>query len=100
MMAWHTPAGPSFYRWANLPMAVTITKATSNTKSRPSSPSAADTASTTAPRACMRSEEHTSELQSLMRISYAVSFLKKNKHINHNITTIYNKYYSSSYSQL
>src|SRR3546814_3669043 len=30
----------------------------------------------------MRSEEHTSELQSLMRISYAVFCLKK-KHINH-----------------
>src|SRR3546814_6241082 len=28
-----------------------------------------------------RSEEHTSELQSLMRISYAVFFLKKKKHI-------------------
>src|SRR3546814_5237495 len=28
-----------------------------------------------------RSEEHTSELQSLMRISYAVSFLKKKKTI-------------------
>src|SRR3546814_1038567 len=27
-----------------------------------------------------RSEEHTSELQSLMRISYAVFCLKKNKH--------------------
>src|SRR3546814_4941971 len=27
----------------------------------------------------IRSEEHTSELQSLMRISYAVLFLKKNK---------------------
>src|SRR3546814_4969108 len=27
----------------------------------------------------LRSEEHTSELQSLMRISYAVLFLKKNK---------------------
>src|SRR3546814_2011906 len=35
----------------------------------------------------LRSEEHTSELQSLMRISYAVFFLhkKKNKyHINYN----------------
>src|SRR3546814_9734852 len=35
-----------------------------------------------APRACgrvHRSEEHTSELQSLMRISYAVFCLKKNK---------------------
>src|SRR3546814_10799087 len=30
-------------------------------------------------RAAMRSEEHTSELQSLMRISYAVFCLKKNK---------------------
>src|SRR3546814_3395336 len=30
-------------------------------------------------RACMRSEEHTSELQSLMRISYAVFCLKKKK---------------------
>src|SRR3546814_2466963 len=29
-----------------------------------------------------RSEEHTSELQSLMRISYAVFSLKKNKHID------------------
>src|SRR3546814_10055590 len=29
----------------------------------------------------MRSEEHTSELQSLMRISYAVFCLKKNKYI-------------------
>src|SRR3546814_10916754 len=30
-----------------------------------------------------RSEEHTSELQSLMRISYAVFCLKKKKHIKH-----------------
>src|SRR3546814_3306944 len=30
----------------------------------------------------MRSEEHTSELQSLMRISYAVSCLKKKKNTN------------------
>src|SRR3546814_8061533 len=36
-----------------------------------------------------RSEEHTSELQSLMRISYAVFCLKKKK-------TIYNKYPSST----
>src|SRR3546814_6616125 len=37
--------------------------------------------------ACERSEEHTSELQSRMRISYAVFCLKKKKqnreHINH-----------------
>src|SRR3546814_8256229 len=31
-------------------------------------------------RAGLRSEEHTSELQSLMRISYAVFCLKKKKH--------------------
>src|SRR3546814_3028943 len=31
-----------------------------------------------------RSEEHTSELQSLMRISYAVFCLKKKKKANHN----------------
>src|SRR3546814_9068288 len=30
-----------------------------------------------------RSEEHTSELQSLMRISYAVFSLKKKKTVNH-----------------
>src|SRR3546814_9560532 len=34
-----------------------------------------------------RSEEHTSELQSLMRISYAVFCLKKNTEINHNTKT-------------
>src|SRR3546814_2310895 len=33
---------------------------------------------------CYRSEEHTSELQSLMRISYAVFCLKKKKKIHHN----------------
>src|SRR3546814_2702288 len=35
-----------------------------------------------------RSEEHTSELQSLMRISYAVFCLKKKKKINNNILII------------
>src|SRR3546814_7833894 len=34
----------------------------------------------------LRSEEHTSELQSLMRISYAVFCLKKKKHNIHNTT--------------
>src|SRR3546814_8529394 len=33
----------------------------------------------------VRSEEHTSELQSLMRISYAVFCLKKKKDRHHNI---------------
>src|SRR3546814_10314224 len=34
-----------------------------------------------------RSEEHTSELQSLMRISYAVFCLKKKNHIKTKLTT-------------
>src|SRR3546814_2266774 len=34
------------------------------------------------PEDCRRSEEHTSELQSLMRISYAVFCLKKTKRKN------------------
>src|SRR3546814_7649190 len=41
-----------------------------------------------------RSEEHTSELQSLMRISYAVFCLKKKK------TTIMNEYHKSSMSKI
>src|SRR3546814_3363911 len=39
--------------------------------------------------AYVRSEEHTSELQSLMRISYAVLCLKKKKYINRNKITQY-----------
>src|SRR3546814_2032581 len=43
---------------------------------------------------CLRSEEHTSELQSLMRISYAVFCLKKKIHNNYtntlNVTRITN----------
>src|SRR3546814_3657128 len=35
---------------------------------------------------CARSEEHTSELQSLMRISYAVFCLKKKKTTNKEVT--------------
>src|SRR3546814_6258194 len=38
-----------------------------------------------------RSEEHTSELQSLMRISYAVFCLKKKKNTNTSIITTCNK---------
>src|SRR3546814_1403319 len=57
----------------------------------PSSPSPAETESsnTSCPTGCNRSEEHTSELQSLMRISYAVFCLKKKKtnHITNNINS-------------
>src|SRR3546814_3550867 len=48
----------------------------------------------------VRSEEHTSELQSLMRISYAVFCLKKKtQHTNHNKTRqhIPNRIQSASY---
>src|SRR3546814_5493932 len=43
----------------------------------------------------LRSEEHTSELQSLMRISYAVFCLKKKKirHNTHTPNTIMNDYH-------
>src|SRR3546814_5704826 len=39
-----------------------------------------------------RSEEHTSELQSLMRISYAVFCLKKKKTLTNNHTNVYNNH--------
>src|SRR3546814_1382709 len=42
----------------------------------------------------LRSEEHTSELQSLMRISYAVFCLKKKKTLNNN-----NKYNTKPYTK-
>src|SRR3546814_5392285 len=38
-------------------------------------------------KALVRSEEHTSELQSLMRISYAVFCLKNKKHGSNNTST-------------
>src|SRR3546814_3676029 len=45
-------------------------------------------------RAC-RSEEHTSELQSLMRISYAVFCLKKKKTTKHRDINNNNRYYEN-----
>src|SRR3546814_8642049 len=49
---------------------------------------ASDTVEVTRVSAQRRSEEHTSELQSLMRISYAVFCLKKKTHRNkHKFTT-------------
>src|SRR3546814_10070460 len=47
-----------------------------------------------------RSEEHTSELQSLMRISYAVFCLKKKKKTNVTITTVHVKDINSSKTSL
>src|SRR3546814_2373607 len=46
-----------------------------------------------------RSEEHTSELQSLMRISYAVFCLKKNKNKHTNIT-ITNRLYQNKFESI
>src|SRR3546814_4413561 len=46
-----------------------------------------------------RSEEHTSELQSLMRISYAVFCLKKKKQIKNKKQTTYTKRHNSTYIQ-
>src|SRR3546814_7770864 len=45
----------------------------------------------TAPWGVPRSEEHTSELQSLMRISYAVFCLKKKRTTNQHKTLIHSK---------
>src|SRR3546814_3417791 len=47
-----------------------------------------------------RSEEHTSELQSLMRISYAVFCLKKKKNKQQNNDIKYNKISNTQYKQL
>src|SRR3546814_2500962 len=47
---------------------------------------------------CMRSEEHTSELQSLMRISYAVFCLKKKKNNTHNHKPMMKKHTKKQYN--
>src|SRR3546814_2601185 len=44
-----------------------------------------------------RSEEHTSELQSLMRISYAVFCLKKKKKYTHKSRSTQNQHYKNRY---
>src|SRR3546814_2267815 len=54
--------------------------------SRGGGPQSLQTTGTRQGRRC-RSEEHTSELQSLMRISYAVFCLKKKKQDKNKITT-------------
>src|SRR3546814_5597789 len=43
----------------------------------------------------LRSEEHTSELQSLMRISYAVFCLKKKRNNPYHLPVYYHKYESA-----
>src|SRR3546814_7366650 len=49
------------------------------------------------PRPC-RSEEHTSELQSLMRISYAVFCLKKTTHTQTKLTNTHKKNINNSHA--
>src|SRR3546814_4944934 len=44
-----------------------------------------------------RSEEHTSELQSLMRISYAVFCLKKKTHNSHHTNTTHLRTFTRTY---
>src|SRR3546814_5978591 len=58
-----------------------------------------DAAALTLVKYAPRSEEHTSELQSLMRISYAVFCLKKKKKQNINKTNKQNNYKSIIYEQ-
>src|SRR3546814_9836382 len=55
--------------------------------------------STSARRRFVRSEEHTSELQSLMRNSYAVFFLKKKK-LTDIITTPPQTHYAARYHEI
>src|SRR3546814_3529238 len=49
------------------------------------------------PVATLRSEEHTSELKSLMRISYAVFCLKKKNKIHEKYTNLNNKNISTNH---
>src|SRR3546814_4945721 len=55
-------------------------------------PSAGSKTSVGSPHATTRSEEHTSELQSLMRISYAVFCLKKKKRTIQQLHVLYIQY--------
>src|SRR3546814_1805432 len=76
--------------------------------SRPTACNSVDLPEPEGPSSATRSEEHTSELQSLMRISYAVFCLKKKKKQQHNniirrsntqikTYTIYNKQHTHHY---
>src|SRR3546814_3604446 len=70
-------------RWCRLPvtgMSRCTSFASRHARTRPAN---APPKACTATASITRSEEHTSELQSLMRISYAVFCLKKKKHTQH-----------------
>src|SRR3546814_2767403 len=70
---------PSWPACEPSPNTVSICTAESLYISAPASEIALSPGSSSISTNCMRSEEHTSELQSLMRISYAVFCLKKKK---------------------
>src|SRR3546814_8046776 len=63
------------------PSAFSATRHSASSGGTAASGSASTTVSDFLPSFFMRSEEHTSELQSLMRISYAVFCLKKKKNM-------------------
>src|SRR3546814_3460304 len=67
------------------------TRATNGRRRRWSATARSRWASTSGATTSMRSEEHTSELQSLMRISYAVFCLKKKKNRHPHTPVIYIK---------
>src|SRR3546814_2920985 len=73
--------------WADLPLPESKPLSSWNTACRPS------------PRSSVRSEEHTSELQSLMRNSYAVFCLKKKKKRKKKTRHIHNKTLKSNNKQ-
>src|SRR3546814_7003582 len=79
-----TSAPPDPLAWTQAPLFATRLVAASAEHSvtdglTPRAQSAVKTAAASPAELTLRSEEHTSELQSLMRISYAVFCLKKKK---------------------
>src|SRR3546814_986365 len=77
----HPTGAPSCSSTSSTPVATsTRTRAASSSRSRSRTRTTTAASSPPVATATSRSEEHTSELQSLMRISYAVFCLKKKKH--------------------
>src|SRR3546814_8390985 len=77
-------AGASSFRHATIPLARVSTVSLDSPSARQAISAPPPMERTTLP--ATRSDEHTSELQSLMRISYAVFCLKKKKKQNQYIT--------------
>src|SRR3546814_7605890 len=89
--SWNGPAGSATVVWSKVSWLAAIATAAqaiartwrcgASPRHRPilNTANTATPAAAASPPSTSRSEEHTSELQSLMRISYAVFCLKKNK---------------------